>query len=86
MYLSQGMSVIPHPHWSWPQFSSASRLTASQSGFFILIQSGDRPERYTERRSLLTMPSSFSLQACRKISSASPSRAICRNVTAAAPT
>jgi hypothetical protein len=28
-----------------PQSSSVSRLTASQSGFFILIQCGDRPER-----------------------------------------
>ena len=28
-----------------PQSSSASRLTAGASGFFDLIQSGDRPER-----------------------------------------
>jgi hypothetical protein len=31
-----------------PQSSSASRLTAAQAAFFILSQSGERPERYGE--------------------------------------
>jgi hypothetical protein len=31
-----------------PQSSSASRRTASQTGFFNLSQSGDRPDRYGE--------------------------------------
>jgi hypothetical protein len=33
-------------HRSLPQSSSASRLTADASGFFILSQSGERPERW----------------------------------------
>jgi hypothetical protein len=36
--LRQGMPHRPHS-------SSASRLTAGASGFFILSQSGERPER-----------------------------------------
>jgi hypothetical protein len=31
-----------------PQSSSASRFTAGASGFFILSQSGERPERWGE--------------------------------------
>jgi hypothetical protein len=34
-----------HRHRSLPQSSSASRFTAGASGFFILSQSGDRPDR-----------------------------------------
>jgi hypothetical protein len=48
-----------------PQSSSSSRLTASQAGFFDLSQSGERPERYGEFSTLLTMPSSPSLQVWR---------------------
>jgi hypothetical protein len=29
-------------------FHPASRLTAAQAGFFILSQSGERPERYVQ--------------------------------------
>src|SRR5262249_17353093 len=32
-------------HRSLPQSSSSSRFTAAQAGFFILSQSGERPER-----------------------------------------
>jgi hypothetical protein len=32
-------------HWRLPQSSSASRFTAGRAGFFILSQSGERPER-----------------------------------------
>ena len=35
-------------HRSRPQSSSASRFTAGASEFFILSQSGERPERYIE--------------------------------------
>src|SRR5262249_32842438 len=34
-----------HRHFPFPQSSSASRFTAGAAGFFILSQSGDRPER-----------------------------------------
>jgi hypothetical protein len=34
-----------HRHFSLPQSSSTSRFTAGASGFFILSQSGERPER-----------------------------------------
>jgi len=45
------------------QSSSASRVTAAQAGFFILSQSGERPERYVESFRFDAMPSSPSLQA-----------------------
>jgi hypothetical protein len=48
-----------------PQSSSASRFTDGASGFFILSQSGERPERYGEPSRFDTMPSSPSLQTCR---------------------
>jgi hypothetical protein len=34
-----------HRHFCLPQSSSASRFTAGASAFFILSQSGERPER-----------------------------------------
>src|SRR5262245_7107774 len=37
--------ALPGGHLSLPQPSSASRFTAGASGFFILSQSGERPER-----------------------------------------
>src|SRR5215475_8598071 len=40
--LSAGAQVLSPP---FPQSSSASRFTADASGFFILSQSGERPER-----------------------------------------
>jgi hypothetical protein len=40
-----------------PQSYSASRRTASHAGFFILSQSGDRPDRYCESLRFETMPS-----------------------------
>src|SRR5262245_58071521 len=46
-----------------PQSSSASRLTASQVGFFDLSQSGERPLRYCESLRFDTMPSRPILQA-----------------------
>jgi hypothetical protein len=39
------ISRRPHRHPFRPQSSSASRLTAGASGFFILSQSAERPER-----------------------------------------
>ena len=45
------------------QSSSASRRTASQAGFLLLSQSGERPERYVENFRFDTMPSSPILQA-----------------------
>jgi len=38
-------TVLLHRHRSLPQSSSASRFTAGASAFFILSQSGERPER-----------------------------------------
>ena len=43
--------------------SSASRFTAGDAGFLILIQSFDRPKRYGESRRFETIPSHPSLQA-----------------------
>src|SRR5262245_53985553 len=37
-----------HRRFLWPHSSSASRFTAGAFAFFILSQSGDRPERYGE--------------------------------------
>src|SRR5438034_10436337 len=37
--------ALRYRHFSLPQSSSASRLTAAHAGFFILSQSGERPER-----------------------------------------
>jgi hypothetical protein len=39
------MGAIVYRHFSLPQSSSASRFTAGATGFFILSQSGERPER-----------------------------------------
>jgi Resolvase, N terminal domain len=44
-----------------PQSSSASRRTASQAGFLLLIQCGERPERWWARKSLPEMQSEFTL-------------------------
>jgi hypothetical protein len=38
-------SRIGHRQRSLPHSSSASRFTVAQAGFFILSQSGERPER-----------------------------------------
>src|SRR5262249_1415959 len=46
-----------------PQSSSSSRRTASQVGFLLLSQSGERPERYVEVLHFDTMPSRPILQA-----------------------
>jgi hypothetical protein len=43
--LGEKVARVVHRHWPFPQSSSASRFTAGASGFFILSQSGDRPER-----------------------------------------
>jgi hypothetical protein len=37
--------ALRYRHFSLPQSSSASRFTAGASAFFILSQSGERPER-----------------------------------------
>src|SRR6516164_5432562 len=55
------------------QFSFASRFTAGASEFFILSQSGERPERYIESFRFDTMPSRPSLQAWAKTVGPSPS-------------
>ncbi len=39
------MGAIVYRHFCLPQSSSSSRLTAGASEFFILSQSGERPER-----------------------------------------
>src|SRR5205823_13921729 len=39
-----------------PQFSSSSRFTAGASAFFILSQSGERPDRYSESFRFVTIP------------------------------
>jgi hypothetical protein len=41
-------------------------VTAGAFGFFSLVQSGDRPDRYGRSRRLATMPSSPNLHACWK--------------------
>jgi hypothetical protein len=43
--LDQSQGERRHRQRSFPQSSSASRFTAAQAGFFILNQSGERPER-----------------------------------------
>jgi hypothetical protein len=57
-----------------PQSSSASRFTADASGFFILSQSGERPERYIESLRFDTIPSSPILQAWAKTVGPAPSQ------------
>src|SRR5262249_13201495 len=57
-----------------PQSSSTSRFTAGASGFFILSQSGERPERYIDSLRFDTMPSRPSLQAWAKTVGPSPSK------------
>src|SRR6516164_10403218 len=59
---------------SFDQSSSASRFTAAASGFFILSQSGERPERYIESFRFDTMPSSPILHAWAKTVGPSPSK------------
>src|SRR5499433_1601128 len=53
--------------------SSASRFTAGAAAFFILSQSGERPERYIESFRFDTMPSSPILHAWAKTVGPSPS-------------
>jgi hypothetical protein len=55
-----------YPHRVHAQSSSASRFTADASGFFILGQSGERPERYAESFRFDTISSSPILQAWAK--------------------
>jgi hypothetical protein len=43
--LGEKVARVLHRHLAFPQSSSASRFTAGASGFFILSQSGERPER-----------------------------------------
>src|SRR5262245_34796610 len=62
-----------HRHRFLPQSSSASRFTAGAFGFFILSQSGERPERYIESLRFETTPSSPILQAWAKTVGPSPS-------------
>ena len=52
---------------------SRSRVTAALSGFFLLSQSRDRPDRYREPARFETMPSCPSLHTCSKTVAASPS-------------
>jgi hypothetical protein len=54
-------SSQPFAHVLQP--SSASRFMAGAAGFLTLIQSLERPERYSEPRRLDTIPSQPSLQA-----------------------
>src|SRR5262249_46809382 len=56
-----------------PQSSSASRFPAGADGFFILSQSGERPERYIEPLRFDTIPSRPSLHAWAKTVGPSPS-------------
>src|SRR6266480_5501817 len=56
-----------------PHSSSSSRRTASQAGFLLLSQSGERPLRYVESFRFETMPSSPILQACANTVGPSPS-------------
>src|SRR5262245_47626124 len=55
-----------HRHFFLPHSSSASRFTAGASAFFILSQSGERPERLAEPFRFETMPSRAILQAWAK--------------------
>src|ERR1700730_18090536 len=57
------LRVLPLMVGHCPQSSSASRVTAGACGFLLLIQSGERPERYRESLRFDTIPSSPSLQA-----------------------
>jgi hypothetical protein len=43
--LCRDQAPIPHRHFSLPQSSSASCLTADAAGFLLLTQSRERPER-----------------------------------------
>jgi len=58
---------------SWRTLCSSSRFTAGAARFFILSQSGERPERYIESLRFDTMPSSPILQAWAKTVGPSPS-------------
>jgi hypothetical protein len=62
----------------------ATIADTQQPGFFILSQSGERPERYVESFRFDTMPSSPSLQAWRN--TISPSSCFCINATVAGGT
>src|ERR1700716_2565870 len=55
-YTTKSGSSLPTPK---PRPRPVRRMvsTASHAGFFILIQSGERPLRYVESLRLLTMPS-----------------------------
>src|SRR5215467_5104100 len=63
--ISAGLRCYTHRQRSFPHSSSASRFTAG-AVFFILSQSGERPERYIESFRFDTMPSRPSLQAWAK--------------------
>src|SRR5262245_7904777 len=56
-------ALARHRRFFLPHSSSSSRLTAGAAEFFILSQSGERPERYGESFRFETMPSRPSLQA-----------------------
>ena len=58
---ADGLPLVTATHLV--QSSSASRFTAGAARFFILSQSGERPERYIESLRFDTMPSRPSLQA-----------------------
>jgi hypothetical protein len=66
-------AVRCYRHFFLPHSSSASRFNADASEFFILSQSGERPERYIESLRFETMPSRPILQACAKTVGPSPS-------------
>src|SRR5262249_37766202 len=60
------------PAWIHPHSSSASRFTAGASGFFILSQTGERPEREVESLRFDTIPSNPTLPALAKTLRPSP--------------
>jgi hypothetical protein len=43
--LGEKVARVLHRHRSFPHSSSVSRFTADAAGFFILSQSGERPDR-----------------------------------------
>src|SRR5215472_6872212 len=69
---ADGLPLVTATHLV--QSSSASRFTAGAARFFILSQSGERPERYIESLRFDTMPSRSILQAWAKTVGPSPSK------------
>src|SRR5262245_12034765 len=67
------MAITNQPTQPARQSSSASRYTDGGAEFFILSQSGERPERYIESFRFDTIPSSPILQAWAKTVGPSPS-------------